>query len=143
MKGRRITMMIQCEKCKEFIGEEKASCPFCRHEVSKKYLEEQKEKILLEHFEAEQRAIEAYQKTVFYARISWVAFIVLILLGVWINSQLDENSSFFMIYIVVVCVANIIVRNKLKSGACPYCERFMGRLHLLYANCPHCGGRLK
>lgn len=139
--------MIRCPKCKEPLGDDIMTCPFCFHEITdyERLLiaKEQREEEDQAHYDEIIRGEEYFRirmiwllGTVAFLIVFFLAFIILLFAELtW--AALAVLSIGFVVYAVITLYLIFFM----KVNNCPHCGKYLFRNW--GTNCQWCGGRIR
>ena len=139
--------MIHCPKCKEALGDNITTCPFCFHEIT------DHERVLIAKEQREEEDDFRYEESVRAEAFSmlrriWImgSVVYMILLYVIFSILLysDHAAASFNVFFggllfYLIMTAYLIFVKKVNN--CPHCGAFMFRNY--GTNCQWCGGRIR
>ena len=139
--------MIRCPKCKESLGDNITTCPFCFHEIT------DYERLLIAKQQREEEDEARYDEIIrgeeyFRIRMIWllgtVAFLIVFFLAfiILLFAELTWAAlAVLSIGFVVYAVITLYLIFVMKVNNCPHCGKYLFRNW--GTNCQWCGGRIR
>ncbi len=139
--------MIYCPKCKESLGDNITTCPFCFHEIT------DHERLLIAKVQREEEDRVHYDEIIrgeeyFRIRMIWllgtVAFLIVFFLAfiILLFAELTWAAlAVLSIGFVVYAVITLYLIFVMKVNNCPHCGKYLFRNW--GTNCQWCGGRIR
>ena len=139
--------MIYCPKCKESLGDNITTCPFCFHEITdhERVLiakEQRKEQDEWNYEEAVKAEAFSMIRTIWilgsvvYLVILYVVFSILLYADL---AQASFTVFFVGVVFYLIMTAYLILVKQINN--CPHCGKYLFRNH--GTNCQWCGGRIR
>lgn len=139
--------MIHCPKCKESLGDDIMTCPFCFHEITdyerlliaKQQREEEDEARYDEIMRCEERS-----KIRMIWMLGTIAFLIVLFLvfTILLFAELAKAAlAVFTIGIAFFAIMTLYLLFVMKVNNCPHCGRYLFKN--LGTNCQWCGGRIR
>ena len=146
--------MIKCPNCKEAIGDDISTCPFCRHEITdheRMLIEKElKEELLSSRTEMSEEVAEWSARRKRWVIISLVLILVfglsaLLIIALPFDDHMTQGYIFLVLIILAFAVSMIswLLGFFTHLNRCPHCGRYLYRQSAFRTEyCRFCGNRI-